>query len=230
MRIFDALRPHSRWDRQVDEYVDGELTPGRLTRFEAHLRTCRDCADAVAERGRMKQAIAAMPVAVPRSFRITSEMAAGAKVLPPATRPSQLAPRLSMALAALALVGLVSTVAVDVNRQEQGGGLSAADSTFAASAPKEAVMGSALAPAVAPSVTTPGSLYSQGIPSAGATSQSTPPGPGSGQKAALTRTPTSASTTDRSGLRLAEAGFAAFAVACAVASVFLVRKQRRTSS
>lgn len=177
----------------------------------------------------MKRALAAMPVAVPRSFRITSEMAADAKVLQPAPRPSRLAPRLSMALAALALVGLASTVAVDLNRQEQGSTPSAAYSTSATSAPKGAVSGSALAPAVAPDAMTPGSLSAQGIPSAGATSQSTPPALGAGRTAEV-RTPTSAPTADRSWLRLAEAVFAAFAVACVGASVFLVRKQRRTRS
>lgn len=199
-----------------------------MARFEAHLQGCHRCTGDVAERRRLKRSLATMPaVAPPRSFRITAEMVAGPSVRPPVPYTGRLALRLSMALAGLATVGLVSTVVVDVNGNSHGTTPVAAPSTFqAASAESSAgrpALGSSVAPLAAPSQAPPVTPIASGtLP------LETPRSLDSGKKA-VAPAAQAPSTGVHPLLGMVEVGFAFTAAASVAASVLLVRRQRRTS-
>src|SRR5690606_23736875 len=69
------FRTHERYREMADAYLDGELRPGDLAKFEAHSAGCAECA-AMLETGRvLKQSLATVPtVEAPRSFRLTPAM------------------------------------------------------------------------------------------------------------------------------------------------------------
>lgn len=222
MRIFDALRPHARWYREVDAYVDSELSPRTLACFEAHLRACRRCASAVDERASLKGAFGAMPdLVAPRSFRLSPDMVAGPMVATPVRQPAaRLASRLSLALAGLAVVGLASTVVVDLNGSGQG---SAVPSTFQTSS----ATGDSAAVPVSGQGVPPQALPATSVTNAASTAETGRPYLDSGQKAVAPAAPAT-STGDRGPLRLVEIGFGVLTVASVTTSLFLIRKQRRT--
>lgn len=231
MRIFDALRLHSRWYREVDAYVDSELSPRTFAGFEAHLRACRRCASAVDERASLKRAFGAMPALVaPRSFRLSPGVAAGSEARPPAPQPAlRLASRLSLVIAGLTIVGFASTLVVDLNRTGQGAAPMAAPSTFQVSpATGDSAARPVAGQAAPPQANTPQVFSVTPVTNAASTAETGRPYLDSGQKAVAPAAPAT-STGDRGPLRLVEIGFGVLAVASAAASLFLIRKQRRTS-
>lgn len=200
-----------------------------MARFEAHLQGCQRCTGDVAERRRLKRSLATMPaVAPPRSFRITAEMVVGPSVRPPVPHIDRLALRLSMALAGLATVGLVSTVVGDVNNGNSHGTTPvAAPSTFQAASAEDSAgrpaLGSSVAPLAAPSQAPPVTPIASGtLP------LETPRSLDSGKKA-VAPAAQAPSTGGHPLLRMVEVGFAFTAAASVAASVLLVRRQRRTS-
>lgn len=207
--------------------MDRELPPRTLAHFEAHLRGCRRCAGEVSERRRLKQAMGTLPaVAAPRSFRITADTAMNATARPPAAQPLRLALRLSMALGGLAIIGLASTVAIDLS----GRGNStpaAAPSTLQASSAAEDARRPALGQSAAPLAPTSQGLPTTRIASGAPPPETASPSPDSGRKAVATDMQ-APSTGDRRVFRLVEVGFALIAGASVAASVVMVRKQRRT--
>jgi len=87
MRIVDVLQRHSWYGRNASAFVDGELLPPEVRRFEAHLAGCGACASAVAHAREWKALADSLPeAALPRSFMLTAAMAAAAKPLPKAGR------------------------------------------------------------------------------------------------------------------------------------------------
>lgn len=56
----------------ITEYVDDRLPEATRREFAAHLETCAECRTLVAEEGRLKQMLAALPVVdVPRPFTLS---------------------------------------------------------------------------------------------------------------------------------------------------------------
>ena len=101
MRIVNRLQRHSWYGRNASAFVDGELLPPEVRRFEAHLAGCGACASAVADAREWKALAGSLPeAALPRSFRLTPAMAAAAKPGPNAGR------------AAVPYLGLVVLVAL----------------------------------------------------------------------------------------------------------------------
>jgi anti-sigma factor RsiW len=232
MRIFDALHPHARWYREVDAYVDSELSPRMLAGFEAHLHACRRCASAVDARASLKRAFGSMPQLVaPRSFRLSPDMVAGPMLPTPASQPSaRLASRLSLTLAGLAVVGFASTLVVDLNRTGQGAAPMAAPSTFQVSpATGDSAARPVAGQAAPPQANTPQVFSATPVTNAASTAETGRPYVDSGQKAVAPAAPAT-STGHRGPLRLIEIGFGVLAAASAATSLFLIRKQRRTSS
>ena len=94
----------------ADAYLDGELRPGELAKFEAHAAGCAECS-ALLETGKaLKASLGAIPaVAAPRSFRITPAMVKERAPAPAAKRvtPVLLVARVGAAasVAAFAVVG-----------------------------------------------------------------------------------------------------------------------------
>lgn len=226
IQILDGLRPHSRWYREVDAYVDRELAPRPLAAFETHLRGCRHCSVAVDERRSLKRAVSAMPApVVPRSFRLSPEMVAIR--LP--TVPDRRAPRLALALAALAIVGLVSTVVVDLNGSGHSGTLATAPSTFQVStASGDTAAGPVSNQAAPPQAATARAISAPSAAIGPVTPESAGPRLDSGQKAVAPPVP-AASTGDHR-LRTLEIGSGALAVACIGAALVMRRNQRRRNS
>ncbi len=106
------LRKHNTYREMADAYLDGELRPGDLAKFEAHSATCEECGAMVAAGRVLKQAVTAIPeVAAPRSFRITPAMLAERT---PAPKPMKASPVLMVArfgaAASVAAFGVVGTL------------------------------------------------------------------------------------------------------------------------
>ena len=104
------LRRHSRYREMADGYLDGELGPRDVSKFEAHAAGCTECA-AMVEAGRvLKASLGAVPmVEAPRSFRITPALL---HERAPAPKPVRVTPVLMVArfgaaasVAAFAVVG-----------------------------------------------------------------------------------------------------------------------------
>ncbi|MCC6960766.1 MAG: zf-HC2 domain-containing protein [Dehalococcoidia bacterium] len=113
MRLIPTFGRHSRFRDDVDAFVDGELSGGRLRAFEAHAATCGDCRSAVESARSLKASLQALPPRpTPRSFALTPEMV-GSTVKPPA-RAGQPLPRYVFAVRATAAVAVVAFMAVFV--------------------------------------------------------------------------------------------------------------------
>lgn len=101
MRLNPLPRRHHRLRELLDAYVDGELSPGELARFESHLATCTGCRAETEQARSVKRTLSGLPAAsVPRSFQITPAMVAETK---PAAPRQAAAGRLVLARAAAAL-------------------------------------------------------------------------------------------------------------------------------
>lgn len=112
MRIVNVLRRHSWYGRNASAFVDGELLPPELRRFEAHLESCGACASAVADAREWKALAGSLPdAALPRSFRLTPAMAAAAKPGPNAGRAAVPYLGLVRAGAGLSLAAFAAVVA-----------------------------------------------------------------------------------------------------------------------
>lgn len=132
------FRRHTRWQKQLDAYIDGELRADDLRRFEAHLRGCARCEPEVAARRELKRMAVTLPqLPAPRSFRITPGMLVEA----PAQGRSRGAPvvmRLAQVTAGLATVAFAAVLVThlaqggDTNRQQASGD----DDAGSASAPE----------------------------------------------------------------------------------------------
>lgn len=112
---------HARWQKQLDAYIDGELSPDHVRRFEAHAAGCSGCAGAVAERRELKRMAAALPqMPVPRSFRITPGMLVDAPVAKAGGgRPVVM--RLGQLTAGLAMVAFAGVLAADLSQSNENG-------------------------------------------------------------------------------------------------------------
>jgi len=129
---------HTRWQADVDAYVDGELAAPAVTAFERHMAACRACAAVVEQTRLAKAAFAAMPVLqAPRSFAITEALLARA-VPHQRTSPGPVY-RVAQATAFAALAGFATLVVVDVTRDdsEQPAALEAPAAGIAESAPMD---------------------------------------------------------------------------------------------
>lgn len=104
------LRTHSRYREMADAYLDGELRPGDLAKFEAHAAGCAECSALLDTGKALKASLGSIPaVAAPRSFRITPAMVQERAPAPAAKRvtPVLLVARVGAAasVAAFAVVG-----------------------------------------------------------------------------------------------------------------------------
>jgi hypothetical protein len=115
------LARHARWQKQLDAYIDGELSADGVRRLDAHLAGCSGCANEVAERRELKRMAAALPqMPAPRSFRITPGMLAEAPVTKPtAGRPVVM--RLGQVTAGLAMVAFAGVLAADLAQSDENG-------------------------------------------------------------------------------------------------------------
>jgi len=250
---FPSLRRHSRFARDLDAYVDGELAHARVRELEEHLARCTSCTRIVEELQLFKRMAAALPdVAAPRSFRLTAAMVAEQ----PKTEPLPAVPRwqlnLARGAAAIAIFGLVATVTVDLAR---GGGSGSSNS---ASAPKatsfeSAADASKFGAGSASGATAPSAQSAPANPNPAVASptlgvQNTPPragvlpsatvesigpapisrGSGGTTPAGDSRSSTSSSSgSDKTAYRFVEIGLAAAVVLFAGAVLYLLRKERR---
>lgn len=113
MRLIPAFGRHSRFCDDVDAFVDGELSGGRLRAFEAHAATCEDCRSAVESARSLKASLQALPQRpAPRSFALTPEMAGSTVKL--RARAGQPLPRYVFVVRATAGVAVVAFMAVFV--------------------------------------------------------------------------------------------------------------------
>lgn len=113
---------HARWQEQLDAYLDGELAPAAVRRFEVHLEACSACAVALETTRGLKAALASQPgLQAPRSFALTPAMAGGREPARP-PRPLAVTYRLAQATAFAAIAGFATLVVVDAS----GGGSPAA--------------------------------------------------------------------------------------------------------
>ena len=71
------ITPHGRWQRQLDAYLDGELSASAERRFARHLSGCERCAAALSEARAVKTLFATLPQeSAPRSFALSEAMLA----------------------------------------------------------------------------------------------------------------------------------------------------------
>lgn len=183
MRMIPFLRSHSRFTRELDAFVDGELAPREAAGFEAHLARCEQCRAAVAAARTLKADLGALPEQpAPRSFALTPELVARAPARQPAMRTT--APLYLNLARGAAAVSVAAFVAVFTASLANGGDDSTAagantagrDSTFEAkdaAVPQLAATESSGAgsqygvetPGLAPPGTA-GSMSGAGVPSA----------------------------------------------------------------
>lgn len=139
MRMIPFLRSHSRFTRELDAFVDGELAPREAAAFETHLARCQQCRAAVAVARALKAEIGALPEQpAPRSFALTPELVARGPARQPAMRTS--APLYLNLARGAAAISVVAFVAVFTASLANGGDDSTAaganraerDSTFEA--------------------------------------------------------------------------------------------------
>ena len=251
---FPSLRRHSRFARDLDAYVDGELAHARVRVLEEHLARCTTCARIVEESQFLKRMAAALPeVAAPRSFRLTAAMVAEQ----PKARPQPVAQRWQLNLvrgaAAVAVVGLFATVTVDLTRGSGSSNTtasgskaadfeSAADKLASGAASGATALSAQSAPAISPALASPAPAVPDAPPRAGAVPSGTAvaigPGPSnrssagtiSAGEAAAPAPPQSTPGSGRSTYHIVEAGFAAVLILFAGAALYLVRKERRNFS
>ena len=71
------IAPHGRWRRQLDAYLDGELSAPAERRFARHLSGCARCGAALSEARAVKTLFATLPEEpAPRSFAVSEAMLA----------------------------------------------------------------------------------------------------------------------------------------------------------
>ncbi|HXU24731.1 MAG TPA: zf-HC2 domain-containing protein [Tepidiformaceae bacterium] len=136
MSIPWSVRPHGRWRKQLDAYIDGELSPAQSGRFEAHLASCARCAREVEAARLLKAALQAIPqVPAPRSFRLTPQMAADLRperVV--AVRPSRLPLLVAQVATGIAVAAFATVFAFDHLSSNSSSNGSQASAPLAASA------------------------------------------------------------------------------------------------
>jgi len=115
MAIPWSVRPHGRWRKQLDAYVDGELTPPEHARFDAHVASCARCARQVEDARALNAILRSMPeVPAPRSFRLTPEMANQARAASaPVARPSRVPLFVAQLATGVAVAALATVFAFD---------------------------------------------------------------------------------------------------------------------
>ena len=98
------------WNDRLSEYLDGELTPDERTSLEAHLATCRECTDTLAE---LRAVVARAGALVPRAPEtdlwpaVAERIDAPPAVVPFLTRSRQ---RISFTVPQLVAAGLALMV------------------------------------------------------------------------------------------------------------------------
>ncbi|HKS90310.1 MAG TPA: zf-HC2 domain-containing protein, partial [Tepidiformaceae bacterium] len=111
----------------ADAYIDGELAPSEIARFEAHLAGCTRCEAAVDAARSTKTLLASAPVLhAPRSFVLTPQMVTGGE-RQRMGRPVAL--RLAQTATAVAVIAFATILTIDVT----GGGGSNGPQPLAAS-------------------------------------------------------------------------------------------------
>ena len=165
--IARVFHRHSRWLQLADAYIDGELAPSEVARFEEHLAGCVRCQSAVEAARATKTLLASAPALnAPRPFALTPEMA----VRPgPASAPARpVALRLAQAATAIAVVAFATILTIDLT----GGGGSNGPQPLAAS--EQATNGKATT-GLAPTVTASPATGSTPAASASPTAEPTRP-------------------------------------------------------
>ncbi|HET7738274.1 MAG TPA: hypothetical protein VFK32_06840 [Tepidiformaceae bacterium] len=123
MRIFERLRKHS-WLEDVSAYVDGELSPAHLARFEATLASTPEARDAVrAEREARALLRSALPeLPAPRSFALTAEIAAANRPVrvPPVAGQARVFSRAAGAVSVMAAAAFLVVLVVDTSGSSGG--------------------------------------------------------------------------------------------------------------
>jgi hypothetical protein len=139
--IARLFRRHAHWSESANAYIDGELGPSELARFETHMGQCARCRETVGAARATKALLDAMPaVHAPRSFALTPALLAE-PAQPSRTHGRPVALRLAQGVAVLAVVALAAVVTMDMT---SGG----ANSNQTLASPQESVAGSANAAAV----------------------------------------------------------------------------------
>lgn len=115
MRIPWPARSHAPWETQLDAFVDGELDAAAQARLEAHLASCHRCSRQVEVTRSLKSTLASLPeLPAPRSFHLTPEMVAGARVtVSPPPRPSRVPLLVAQVATGLAVAGFGAVFAFD---------------------------------------------------------------------------------------------------------------------
>lgn len=196
---------HAHWLQSADAYIDGELTPSELARFEEHLADCDRCEAAVdAARSTKTLLAAAPPLRAPRSFTLTPQMVSQAEPADVSRRPVAL--RLAQAATAIAVVAFATVLTIDLTSsggsnspqplsasEQVTSAKSATDTSAPAATPDRT---SVTTPAASPSPTTPPTSVPIAPPptdGAGAQGFSPSPSPSPTPSAVATAPPTATS-------------------------------------
>ncbi|MBA4181551.1 MAG: hypothetical protein C0506_13255 [Anaerolinea sp.] len=118
---FAFLRRHSKFQDQVDAYLDGELSTAENNQFEIHIARCDSCAAAVRDGRELKAMFSSLaPVESPRSFGLTPAMVAGIPVRPQPARQPALALRFAQITAGVAIMALAAVAVADFTGGNSG--------------------------------------------------------------------------------------------------------------
>jgi hypothetical protein len=108
-------RGHTRWLELASAYLDGELSPRDLARFERHLPGCAECQDALSHAEETHNLLAQLPeLQAPRSFQLTPELVARPVVLHEPGRGRPVALRLAQAATAVAVLAFATILTMDL--------------------------------------------------------------------------------------------------------------------
>src|SRR5919199_1642583 len=88
MRVVWSFGAHVR--DELSAYLDGELAPAARQAVDEHLAACAECRAELESLRQTRDLLRALPpVAPPRSFAITAEMAAAARPVPLTLPPAR---------------------------------------------------------------------------------------------------------------------------------------------
>jgi anti-sigma factor RsiW len=128
----------------VSAYLDDQLSPRDVTRFERHLTTCQRCREVLAETEDARSLLITLPMlTAPRSFQLTPAIAAsiGSASSRQLSRPVAL--RLAQAVTAVAVIAFAAILTIDItgadssSSNQAAGAVAPESSVHAASAPRQ---------------------------------------------------------------------------------------------